>query len=537
MTKKAIIHVENTENLAEFARYLVSSGWSILSANKTLDFLEKEDIPAIREEALVENNQYTVETCQLVRKILETKLPEEASFDENLDNISIVCMNVYPKYDTINSEQELNKVCKPLNYYHTTVIKNAVYNYQNVLVITDPDDYKEVMIQLRIGSIKPEYRVYLAGKALNLLSAYENSLAFSILNGKYFNQPFLKYFGAPYEKISDLKHGANKQQKASVYSLIASAEKQPVQKIQGKEFTFNVIEDLSFAWEQISLLFIQLRNQMVVKSKNCDGYEFTTHFTPLMGTVFTVAIKNKIILGAALSSNLSDSFVKTMVYDSENIKGVVVACSSVVDETAAKEMVKHDFEAIIAPGFTTEAKQILSANRNIRLIPSAHIKIENIDVRLVLGGLLIQTKEDVLFDKWDVRTKNRPSQQQIDQMAFGMMLAMNSKSYSAVLIKNNSVVGLSQSCVSPLKAINNVYIDAKEMVARNKGEGICEGALAEVLISDSPIPFCDDVKAMIDAGVGAIIQPGGTVNDEDFIQYCNERGVVMIFIGMSHILR
>ena len=150
MTKKAIIHVENTENLAEFARYLVSSDWSILSANKTLDFLEKENIPVTKESALVENNQYTLETCQLIQRILETKTSEEGEPEEELDNIYLVCMNVYPKYDAINSEQELNKVCKPVNYYHTTVIKNAVYNYQNVLVITDPDDYKEVMIQLRI---------------------------------------------------------------------------------------------------------------------------------------------------------------------------------------------------------------------------------------------------------------------------------------------------------------------------------------------------------------------------------------------------
>ena len=499
MTKKAIIHVENTENLAEFARYLVSSDWSILSANKTLDFLEKENIPVTKESALVENNQYTLETCQLIQRILETKTSEEGEPEEELDNIYLVCMNVYPKYDAINSEQELNKVCKPVNYYHTTVIKNAVYNYQNVLVITDPDDYKEVMIQLRIGSIKPEFRVYLAGKALNLLAAYENSLAFSILNGKYFNQPFMKYFGAPYVKDMDLKYGTNKQQKASVYSLISKNE-----------------------------------NYQIVKSKNCDGYEFTTHFTPLLGTVFTVVVKNKIILGAALSSNVLDSFEKTMVYDVENIRGSVLACSAVIDEDAAKEMVKNDFEAIIAPGFTTEAKQILSGNRNIRLIPSAQIKTENIDVRLVLGGLLIQTKENVLFEKWDVRTKNRPSQSQIDQMAFGMMIAMNSKSCSAVLVKNNSVVGLSQSCVSALKAIKNVYVDAKEMQDRL---GKNNDSLAEVLISDSPIPFCDDVKNIIDGGVGAIIQPGGTVYDDEFVQYCNDRGVVMIFIGMSHILR
>ena len=183
-----------------------------------------------------------------------------------------------------------------------------------------------------------------------------------------------------------------------------------------------------------------------------------------------------------------------------------------------------------------KADQRMTAERQVkgRLVLEKLIRTENIDVRLVLGGLLIQTKENVLFEKWDVRTKNRPSQSQIDQMAFGMMIAMNSKSCSAVLVKNNSVVGLSQSCVSALKAIKNVYVDAKEMQDRL---GKNNDSLAEVLISDSPIPFCDDVKNIIDGGVGAIIQPGGTVYDDEFVQYCNDRGVVMIFIGMSHILR
>ena len=526
MTKKAIVHVENTDNLVEFARYLVSSDWTILSANKTQDFLEKEKIPVIKESALVENNQYYIETCNLVQDVLNTKLPvEDSPVESESPNIFLVCMNLVPTYKKLNSEQEILKSQKPINYFHSILIKNAIYNFENVLVVTDPEDYKEVLIQLRIGKIKSDFRYYLAAKALNMLSAYENGLAFSILNGKFYNEPFLKYFGAPYKKYMNLRHGANKQQKASVYSFLenGSHDQITIEKIQGKEFTYPIIEDLSFAWEQISFLFTKLKNQMVVKSKNSDGYEFTTHFTPLLGTVFTIAVKNKIILGGALSSNVLDSFNKTLSYDTNLVKGAVIACSSVIDEDAAKEMVKGDFEAIIAPTFTIEAKQVLSANRNIRLISSAQISVDK--------------KENILFEKWHVRTKNRPSQYKIDEMAFGMMLVMNSKSYSVALIKENAIVSLSQSCTSCVKAIKNALIDAKELVERkSQSENfVNDGMIADIVISDSPIPFCDATRELIDNGVTAIIQPGGTENDDEFIQYCDERGIVMIFTGMSHL--
>ena len=232
-----------------------------------------------------------------------------------------------------------------------------------------------------------------------------------------------------------------------------------------------------------------------------------------------------------------DSFTRANFYDENVTSGVVIACSSVVDEVAAREMVKNNFEAIVAPGFTTEAKQIFSANRNIRLVPSTQVRVENIEVKLILGGLLVQTKEDTLFEKWEIKTKNRPSQYKIDEMAFGMMLVMNSKSHSVALIKENTVVSLVQSCSSVYKAIRNVLVEAKESVERkSKQEGfVNDGTLADILVSDSAIPFCDETKNLLENGVTAIIQPGGTENDAEFIQYCDERGIVMIFTGMPHI--
>ena len=167
-------------------------------------------------------------------------------------------------------------------------------------------------------------------------------------------------------------------------------------------------------------------------------------------------------------------------------------------------------------------------------------KIRHLEIRnsiLKEGRFVGCDFENILFDKWHVRTKNRPSQYKIDEMAFGMMLVMNSKSYSVALIKENAIVSLSQSCTSCVKAIKNALIDAKELVERkSQSENfVNDGMIADIVVSDSPIPFCNETRELIDNGVTAIIQPGGTENDDEFIQYCDERGIVMIFTGMSHL--
>lgn len=539
MARKAIVHVEDTTNLLEFARYLVSSGWILLSANKTEELLKKEKLAVTREPALIDNNLYFNETSQLIKTVQETRdFDSEDIMDSESNGIQLVCVNFIPKYRTVNTIEDLSSVLNPENHYPTDLLRNSIVNYSNVLILTDPEDYKEATIQLRVGKIKPEFRAYLAAKALNLISAYDAAISNSVLKSQFFDSKFSKYNVVPFKKFMDLNSGENSQQKAAIYSKISKDEEDySLSKIQGKELNYNSCSDLSYAWEQISYLFTYMKNQMTVKSINCDGYEFTTQFTPVVGTVFTVAVKNNSILGASLSPNVLDSFIQTYTYDTDNIKGVTLACSSVINEDAAKEMVKGDFDSIIAPGFTTEARQFFTTNRNIRLISSARIALPEMEAKVLIGGLLTETKESILFEKWHVRTKNRPSQYKTDEMAFGMMIVMHSRSYSAVLIKQNAITGIAQSCSSSLKAIKNVLTEAQESIGRHPASDSEEidNILGDILVSDFPIPFCDETRELIDKGVTAIIQPGGTADDDEFIKYCDERGIVMVFTGMSHL--
>ena len=549
MTKRAVIHVENTENLVEFAEFLATEGWIILSANKTEEILRKQKIPVTKESALTENNMFMADTSKLVRRVMMTKYHDEDETyishpDDEDNNIFIVCMNLLPSINTsIVSKQFDNQLC-PKNFFVSILLRNAFRNYENLLILTDPEDYKEAMIQIRTGNISKDFRIYLAAKALNMVSAYDAGLSASILQSPKFNEPFMNYMMLPFKRELQLHSGMNAQQSAYLYK--SPAEEGSVGnflKYQGKDLTYTLVNDISYAWRQINSLFALLKDQLTVKSINSDGYEFTTQFTPLTGTVFSLAVKFGTILGASHATNVLESFKSTFTYDNVTTD-TVFACSAVINAEAAEEIVKGNFAAIVAPSFTTDAKQILSKNKKTKLVPSA--KVTNIDMEghFINGGLLIQTKDNTLFSQWKVRTKNRPSQIQTDELVFGMLLAMGARSYSAVLLKQNSICGISQGCTSEKRAIDGVWYEALKHTERANGhseegfglrQDLDTSNLGEILVCDGAIPFCDSTVKLLESGVKAILQTGGTSSDDEFIDYCNEHGVVMVFTGMTHL--
>ena len=264
MIKKAILHVENTDKLVDLAKYLSSSGWTILSANKTEEHLRNNKIPVQQEPALVDNNYYINESAQLIKKILQTRYDQpdyvEAQQTEDDNNIFILCVNMTPVVNTnILAKNQITPV-RPLNLYISTILKNAFVNYENILILTDPEDYDEAIIELKTNNISKEFRTYLAAKALNLVSAYDGGLASSILQNRIYKQDFLNYLTFPLKKDIPLQQGANSHQKACIYKtpteygLLDSFLKLP-----GKSLSYNIAADVAFAWEQISTLFSILK--------------------------------------------------------------------------------------------------------------------------------------------------------------------------------------------------------------------------------------------------------------------------------------
>lgn len=528
MSKRAIIQVENTEKIIDLAKYLKNSGWEILSSGKTGDLLQNENIPFTNVSLLSEPKFNTAESSNFIQNIINTD--EEG---QNGNDIYLICINIHPVVTMDGTNAFSSSTMGSQVFFNSVLLRDAFANYSNIMILTDPDDYEEAIIQMRTDNITKEFRMYLAAKALNMLSAFDSSVSYSVLKDSTYGHRFMNYLMLPIKKQEILKSGSNPQQKSCLYNYsYDEGALSGLKKLMGRELTYNIISDLSVAWDQISTVYHYLKNQLTVKSVNNEGYEFATQFTPLTGTVFTVAVKLKCIIGAGLSTNVLDSFKKTYTYDADSISDAVLGCSAVIDKSAAEEICQHDFSAIIAPGFTDEAKDIFSKNNNIRLIPTAKVHVTDYELQIINGGMLFQTKDSVLFDKWYVKTKIRPSQKQSDEMAFGMLLAMNSRSNAAILLRGNSIVGISQACSSQKKALRNVLLDAKEFSVRNHAEN---QTLGDILVCDSSIPFCDEVRELIDKGVSSIIQTGGTPLDSDFIKFCDERGVVMVFTDLTHI--
>lgn len=537
MNKVAIIHVENTDNILEFSEFLVSEGWTLLSANQTEDFLKKNKVPVIHEESLVDSTIHKSDASNIIKQILNARLPDPGNplkmLDHNASDIQLVCINLQPVVKNFDSLKHTPSAVKPNSFFISTVLRTCFVNYENLLILSDPSDYKEAMIQIRTDNVTPEFRLYLASKALNMVSAYDSAISDSFLMAAKNKQDFTNFLMFPFQREANLKGGSNPQQNACLYRFpTETGALGGFTKLQGKELDYNVISDISLAWEEISALYFTLKNQFSVKSTNSDGYDFMTQFTPLTESVFTIAVKLNSIVGAALSTSAVQSFRKTYTYDKRNIKDVILGCSAVIDDIAAKEIVTCNFAAVVAPGFTAEAKQIFSENKGIRLIQTSKITITPYSLNLINGGLLIQTKDSKLFDHWHIKTKNRPSQDKTDQMAFGMLLVSGSRSYSAAIIKENSITGIAQCATSPEMAIEDAYYEAKRNLKRNDKEG---EKLGDILVCDTSFKFCNIVKDIIDGGISAIIQTGGTATDEELINYCNEHDVVMVFTETTHI--
>ena len=534
MKKSAVVFVENRESLLHLCSYLQESDWQILSFGDTAEYLKTNEIPYKAERNLDYLSSSVSDTSSFMQKILLTSHSEYSRNADTDNNVRLLCVNCTPRLmhkknnsDNLNNEKYASFI--------VSLIRSGIINYKNVLILTDPVDYNEAVIQMRTDSVSMEFREYLMGKALNLVSAYDAAVSFSILRSSPYADPFLNYLMIPYKKKRVLQHGANEQQSSALYSLCGEeGTVNGVKLLQGNVPTYAVVSDSTYAWELVGNLYMNLKTQMAVESENRDGYKFNTQIMPLTGTVFCIIVKHKLIVGAGIATNSVDSFRKALNYDSTVINNASIACSSAVDADLAKEIIKYKFTSVIAPGFTEEARNIFSEHQVIRLLQTNGFEKKHYDAENMNGGILVQSVDDIMFEKLFICTTKRPSQEEMNQLAFGTIMVMNSHSYAAVVIKDNGITGISSSFGSRLKTLQNVTYEAKQTMKKHLDENNGDEKIGDVLVCDSAIPLCDSVKELIDGGVKAIMQTGGLQEDKELIDYCDEKGVSMIFTGRTH---
>ena len=551
MKKRALLSVFVKDGILELAQYLKEADWEILSTGGTAKYLTENNIPVTDVSAVTGFPECLDGRVKTLHPAIHAGVLAIRDNKEHMDKIAelgvapidLVCVNLYPFFEKVQAGLKFEETVEFIDIGGPTMIRAAAKNFQDVIVLTDPADYAETISGLKAGNVPFEFRRKLAGKVFNLTSAYDAAVSRFMLEDE-----LPTYYDMPLVKSQSLRYGENGHQKAALY---VTADKKGafagMTQLQGKELSYNNIRDLDVAWKAVCAFNTFVKNASPVNGTDFSGYEgiicgkdangekaapqgtpITASFGGAASSVFTVALKHNTPCGASLGKTAFESYKQTYDCDPVSIFGGIVGCSATVDKEAAEEMVKCFLEVIVAPDFTEDALKVFETKKNLRIVKAEIDANDDYEVMSVVGGVLVQNKDNQLFEKWDIVTKAKPTQEQIDEMAFGMTVAMFAKSNAILVIKNKTAYGIGCGQTNRIWAADQALSRAKE-----KTDALGLGN-AEVLISDAFFPFADCVEKAHEYGIKAIVQPGGSIRDQESIEACNKYGISMIFTGTRH---
>jgi phosphoribosylaminoimidazolecarboxamide formyltransferase / IMP cyclohydrolase len=518
---RAIISVANRDGLIELAHELQSHGVTIFSTSGTLSALQAEGVEAASISKLTNFPEILdgrVKTLHpailggiLARRDLARHEAELQSHD--ISPIDIVAVNLYPFTETVARQgTTLNEALEQIDIGGVTLVRAAAKNFQDVIVLVRPQDYSAVLQEWREqGEVSLETRRRLAATAFQHTAAYDTAIAeyLRIAGGEYFPEELT----LPLERIQALRYGENPHQKAAFYrwSGVAAAAKLPTlagaEVLHGKELSYNNLLDLDAALS-------------AVRSFTAPTVVIIKHTNPC---------------GLACDDTLAEAYKRAHAGDPVSAYGGIIACNRPIDEATAHEINQLFYEAIIAPEFSPLALDILSKKKNIRLLAthcpieprtvnSQQLYLERPEARSVSGGLLLQTP-DATGDRdaeYRVVTEREPTLEEVTDLMFSWKVVRHVKSNAIVLAHKLAVVGVG---AGQMNRVTSVHLAVGKAAERARGS---------VLASDAYFPFADGVEAAAKAGVTAIIQPGGSVRDEETIRMANQYAIAMIFTGKRH---
>ncbi len=517
--KRALVSVSKKEGIVEFAKLLADLKIEILSTGNTAELLKKEGVPVKTVSDFTgfpEILDGRVKTLQpkihggLLAKREDPKHQKEMSQNEILP-IDLVVVNLYPFEEAIAKKDcTLGSAIENIDIGGPTMIRSAAKNFEYVAVVVDPLDYSELSLQLKEsgGKLTRSLRFKLAQKAFSHTAAYDGmisnyltALELTAENEVPVRQKFPAIYHLQAERVSNLRYGENPHQSAAFYTLKKVKEPAIGNAIclHGKELSFNNLLDLDAALETVK--------------------EFRE-------TVCAI-IKHNNPCGVGLGSSLKEAFLKAKVCDPLSAFGGIVGVNRKVDLEFAEEFNKTFFEAIVAPDYEMKALDLLRSKKNLRIlkIPARETwEPENWELKKIVGGLLLQDRDlghvEVLSCK--VVSKRNPSQEELLTLDFAWKVAKHVKSNAIIFAKPGRTVGIGAGQMSRIDSVK---------IALQKAQEDLKGS---VLASDAFFPFRDGIDEAVKAGISAIVQPGGSVRDDEVIQAANEYGLAMIFTGMRH---
>ena len=512
MARKALISLSDKSGALEFGKALVEMGYEILSTGGTLKLFNDNGIAARQVSDFTgfpEMLDGRVKT--LHPKIhagllsLRENAEHQATMKEHdLEYIDLVAVNLYPFKETIEKPNvTLEDAIENIDIGGPTMIRSAAKNHQSVTVIVDPADYARVIKEMKEnnGDTTHATRFDLARKVYKHTGIYDTMIA-NYLYGVDSEAQFPELLDVKYEKAYDMRYGENPHQNACFYKEAGVSEDcaATAEILHGKQLSFNNVIDVDAAIE-------------IVKEFSEPAAVIIKHTNPC---------------GAATADTIMGAFKDALASDPVSAFGGIICVNRTVDLALAEEMNSFFNEIIIANDYTQEALDLLMTKKNRRLLKvkdfSRKSNTEKYDYKKVVGGMLIQERDlkDVEIKDLKVVTKKQPTEAELKELMFAWKICAKVKSNAIVLTNGTKTVGVGAGQMS--------RVDSSEIAAKKAGDK----AKGAVLASDAFFPFADGVEAAAKAGVKAIIQPGGSVRDEDVIKAADDLGLVMVFTDMRH---
>ncbi|MDR2629553.1 MAG: bifunctional phosphoribosylaminoimidazolecarboxamide formyltransferase/IMP cyclohydrolase [Spirochaetaceae bacterium] len=539
MKQRALISVFNKDGIRELASFLAGAGWEILSTGGTAKYLGEQGIPVIDVAAVTGFPECLDGRVKTLHPAIHAGLlarRNEKSHLTTLENLGIspidlVCVNLYPFFEKVRSALSLEETVEFIDIGGPTMLRSAAKNYRDVLVLTDPADYGDLIAALKTGTVPAEFRKRLAGKVFDLTAAYDGAIARYLLDEQY-----PEYLPLSLRKSQTLRYGENGHQGAALYlNTDRPGALGAMEQLHGKELSYNNIRDLDLAWKAVCAFGLEADHTKP------QGEEDLERLLPELsrkakGTApaCCVAIKHNTPCGIALGNTLGEAYEKAYACDPVSIFGGIVASNVPVDADTAEKMGELFLEIVAAPAFEDEALEILKKKKNLRIIRIPAAPRENLEYVAVDGGLLVQEANRRLLEKWEVVTKTKPAPEDREDMIFGMRAVAYVKSNAIVVVKNQAAVGIGGGETNRIWAAELALNRSARLITAAAKAGKDDGVPARVLASDAFFPFPDVAEAAAAAGIKTIIQPGGSQNDRLSIETCDKLDLAMVFTGIRH---
>lgn len=503
--KRALVSVTNKTGIVEFCLDLEKLGYEIVSTGGTLKVLKEGGVNALAIDDFTgfpEILDGRVKTLHpMVHGGLLFKRDNENHVEtvkkHGISSIDLVCVNLYEFEKSLRSNKPMEDMIENIDIGGPSMIRSAAKNFKDVLIVTDPKDYNDVLKAIEEKTDSYEYRLNLAYKAFSMTAAYDSIIS------RYFagvvNDDFPEILNISLKKVEHLRYGENSQQAANKYEdSFVEHSLLDYEQLHGKEISFNNVNDLYGAVAVVR----EFGDQIV-----------------------TAAIKHSTPCGVAIGETGYDSYMKAYEADPQSIFGGIVAVNYKVDKATAEQMNKIFLEIVAAPDYDEDALEVLKQKKNLRILKLKNLNVREAkyDIKYLEGEVLVQELNTKMIDSMNVVTNKKPTDEQLSDMEFGMKVVKYVKSNAICIVKNGVTLAIGGGQTSRVWALENAI--------HNNQDKDFKGA---VLASDAFFPFSDCVQVAADAGITSIVQPGGSIRDKDSIDLCNELDIAMVFTGYRH---